>query len=295
VADDFDLSPAELTLIKTVSDAFHQTGKKVVVVLNIGGPIEVASWRNSVDSILLAWQPGQEAGNAISDVLSGKVNPSGKLTMTFPVAYSDVPSAKSFPGKELVGKTPLLTNPFGGKPAEAVYDEGIFVGYRYYKTFGIKPAYEFGYGLSYTEFSYSDLRLSSNRFNGKLTATVSVTNSGKTAGREVVELYIGAPKGKLPKPEFELRAFAKTELLQPGQTQKLSFTINPDDLASFDPNGSSWTADAGSYTVAIGSSSETIKQSAQFQSGKDLLVEKVHKLLTPQREIQELKVTAKTN
>jgi len=292
VDDDFTLSTTEQELIKTVAGSFRQKGKKAIVVLNIGGPIEIASWGQSVNSIVLAWQPGQEAGNAIADLLSGKVNPSGKLPMTFPVAYRDVPSAQNFPGRELVGKKPLLTNPFGGKPAEVVYDEGIFVGYRYYKTFGIKPAYEFGYGLSYTDFSYGDLRLSSNRFDGKVAVAVSVTNAGKVAGKEAVEIYVSAPKGRLMKPECELRGFAKTDLLQPGQTQKLSFTITPEDLASYDSDSSSWIAEGGSYTVTAGASSENIKLSARFQLPRDLVVAKAHKLLTPQRELQEIKVSS---
>ena len=182
------------------------------------------------------------------------------------------------------------TTLFAGKPSEVIYDEGIYVGYRYFNTLGVKPAYEFGYGLSYTDFSYGDLRLSSNRFDGKVTATVSVTNTGKVSGKEVVELYIGAPKRELNKPESELRAFAKTDLLRPGQSQTLTFTITGQDLASYDSSSSSWIAEAGSYTVAIGASSVNIKKSAKLELGKDLLVEKAHKLLSPQREIEELKL-----
>ena len=262
------------------------------MVLNVGGPIEVVSWRDQVDALLLAWQPGQEGGHAIYDVLSGKVNPSGKLPMTFPVAYTDVPSANTFPGKELVGQKPFLNNPFGGKPAEAAYEEGIYVGYRYNDTFGVKPAYEFGYGLSYTDFSYGDLKLSSNQFNGKVTATVSVTNSGKVPGKEVVQLYVQAPKGNLRKPAAELRAFAKTDLLKPGQTQKLSFTITSADLASFDTSRSSWIAEAGTYNIAVGTSSANTRQSAKLELAKELLVEKVHKLMAPQRDIQQLEPRA---
>ena len=168
--DDFNLSDTERALIKNVADAYHAQNKKVIVVLNIGGVIEVASWRDEVDGILLAWQPGLEGGNAITDLLSGKVNPSGKLAVTFPVKYEDVPSAKSFPGKEFPEQA--TTGGFGQRevPAEVTYDEGIYVGYRYYNTFNVKPAYEFGYGLSYTNFSYSNLKLSSSIFNKKITA-----------------------------------------------------------------------------------------------------------------------------
>src|SRR5215813_2910555 len=225
VEDDFTLTANERALIENVSTAFHAKGKKVVVLLNVGGPIEIVSWRSLVDAILLAWQPGQEGGNAIADVLTGKVNPSGKLPMTFPATYSDVPSAKTFPGRELVGKPNMINLPFGGKPAEALYEEGIYVGYRYYNTFAVKPAYEFGYGLSYTDFAYKDLTLSSARFHDQVNVSVSVLNSGKTAGKEVVELYVSAPRQKLSKPMSELRAFAKTKLLRPGESQTLTFTL----------------------------------------------------------------------
>src|SRR5205814_3370961 len=145
VENDFTLSSAEQTLIKAVADAFHAKSKMVIVVLNVGGPIEMASWRQSVDSILLAWQPGQEAGNAIADVLSGKVNPSGKLATTFPIAYDDVPSAKNFPGKEFPEQATTGNFAMTQTPAEVVHEEGIYVGYRYYNTFKVKPAYDFGY------------------------------------------------------------------------------------------------------------------------------------------------------
>ena len=289
VENDFNLSAEEKELIQNVTDAFHAKGKKVVIVLNIGGVIETASWRDKADAILLAWQPGLEGGNAVADVLSGKVNPSGKLATTFPVKYEDEPSAKSFPGKEFPEKA--TTGSFGMKliPGEVTYEEGIYVGYRYFNTFGVKPAYEFGYGISYTNFSYSNLKLSSNTFNGKITATVDITNTGKTAGKEVVQLYISAPSDKLDKPVEELKGFAKTGLLKPGQKQTLSFTIDAKELASFNTDQSAWIADAGAYTVKIGSSSQNIKQTANFNLSKQIVAEKVNKALTPQVPITELK------
>ena len=286
---DYFLNDTEKVLIKTVANAFHAQHKKVVVVVNTGGVIDVMEWRDDADAILMAWQPGLEGGNAIADILSGKVNPTGKLATTFPVAYQDVPSAKSFPGKEFPEQA--VTGMMGMKqvPAEVTYEEGIYVGYRYYNTFKVKPAYEFGYGLSYTNFTYSDLTLSSASFNGKLTATITVTNSGKVAGKEAVQLYISAPADKLAKPVEELKAFAKTELLQPGQSQTIQFVITADDLASFDTNGTSWIAEAGKYTVKAGASSEDIKKTASFQLAKDIVTEKCNKVLVPQVEINELK------
>jgi beta-glucosidase len=268
VTDDYKLTNLEDELIDNVTSAFHAQHKPVIVVLNIGGVIDVTSFRDKVDAILLAWQPGEEGGNAIADVLSGKVNPSGKLATTFPVKYEDVPSAKNFPGKEFTEKaTPGM---FGQKnvPAEVTYEEGIYVGYRYYNTFNVKPAYEFGYGLSYTNFNYSPVKLNTSTFNGKLTATVTITNAGKVAGKEVVELYLSAPAVKLDKPSEELKGFAKTALLQPGRSQTITFILTPEDLASFDTNSSSWIAEGGKYTVKIGASSIDIKSSASFNLSK---------------------------
>ncbi|QEC75236.1 beta-glucosidase family protein [Mucilaginibacter ginsenosidivorax] len=279
--EDFYLSEAEKTQLKAVADAFHAKGKKLIVVLNIGGAIEMESWNKNVDAILLAWQPGLEAGNAIADVLSGGVDPSGKLATTFPVKYEDEPSAKSFPG------TPA------NRPAESIYDEGIYVGYRYFNTFSVKTSYPFGYGLSYTRFAYSNLKLSAATFSKKLTATVTVINSGKVAGKEVVQLYLSAPNKTLDKPSEELKGFGKTRLLQPGASQTLTFTIDPKNLASFNTEKSSWIADAGKYTVKIGASSEDIRMTKPFVLAKMLIVEKDHKAIVPQVSINELKKLTK--
>jgi beta-glucosidase len=289
VPNDFNLSKAEQQLIDEVSTAFHAKGKKVVVIINAGGVIEVASWRDKVDAVLLAWQPGLEAGNAVADVLSGKVNPSGKLAVTFPVKYEDEITAKNFPGKEF--KEKAVTGFMGQKeiPAEVTHEEGVYVGYRYYNTFNVKPAYEFGYGLSYTNFDYRNVKLSSSNFKGKLVVTMDVTNTGAFAGKEVVQLYIAAPTNKLDKPNEELKAFAKTDLLQPGQSQTLQFVIDAKLLASFHTAASAWVADAGTYTVKLGTSSLAIKQTATFTLAKDIVVEKVNKVLVPTVTINELK------
>lgn len=289
VENNFNLTIAEKELITKVTTAFHAKNKKVVVVINSGGVIEVASWRNEVDAILLAWQPGLEAGNAVVDVLSGKVNPSGKLATTFPAKYEDEPSAKTFPGKEFPEKT--TTGMMGMKaiPAEVTYEEGIYVGYRYYNTFNVKTAYEFGYGLSYTNFTYSKPVLSSTNFTKPITATVTITNTGNVAGKEVAQLYITSPAGKLDKPAAELKAFAKTGLLQPGQSQKITFTITAADLASFHTASTAWIAEAGNYTVKIGASSTDIRQTIGFSLAKDMVTEKCNKVMAPQVSIEELK------
>jgi len=290
VTDDFTLTATEAQNLTMISNAFHAQGKKVIVVLNIGGVVEVESWRNKADAILLAWQPGLEGGNAIADVLSGKVNPSGKLAITFPSKYSDIPSARNFPGKELLKDSKTPGNPLMGNPAEVTYDEGIYVGYRYYSTFNIKPAYEFGYGLSYTTFNYGNLTLSDTGFNGKsITAHITVTNSGKVAGKEITQLYISAPAKTLNKPAIELKAFVKTKLLNPGESQQLLFSINAGDLASYDTGMASWIVDAGNYMVKVGASSANIKKTASFTVAKGFVAQKLQHVLVPKAPINELK------
>ena len=290
LAVDFNLTEGEAALIDNVSKAFRAKNKKVVVVLNIGGVIETATWRDKADAILLSWQAGQETGNAIADILRGSVNPSAKLPTTFPINHSDEASSKNFPGKELPfvddGKPRRM---FDGKPSEAVYEEGIYVGYRYFNTFNVKTAYPFGFGLSYTNFTYSNLKLSATAFKDKITATVTVTNTGKVAGKEVVQLYLRTPDRKLSKPESELKAFGKTKLLLPNQAQTLTFTLSVHELASFNTAISSWIADAGTYTVKIGSSSMDIKETATFTLDKDIVTEKVHKVLVPKIDIKEIR------
>ena len=184
----------------------------------------------------------------------------------------------------------LRTNSLGMRfvPAEVTYEEGIYVGYRYYNTFKVKPAYEFGYGLSYTDFKYSDLVLSSTTFDNKISATVTITNTGKVAGKEVVQIYISAPTNKLDKPTEELKGFVKTGILKPGQSEKVIFIISPGDLASFNTNTTSWIADAGSYSIKIGSSSTNFKQTASFNLPKEIIIEKCNKVMTPQIQINEL-------
>jgi len=273
----YNLTDAEKQQIKKIANAFHQKGKKVVIVLNIGGVIDMNVWKDDADAILLAWQPGLEAGNAIADVLSGKVNPSGKLATTFPVTYTDVPSAKNFPG------TPE------GKPEQVIYEEGIYVGYRYYDSFKIKPQYEFGYGLSYTSFDIGNLKLSTPVLSKTITATVTVKNIGAVAGKQVVQIYVSAPAKTIDKPEQELRAFNKTRLLQPGESQVLTFTLTTADLASYHTDKSEWITDAGQYILKAGASSRDIKQTADFSVPAPIVTEKDHKAFEPPIAISELK------
>jgi beta-glucosidase len=294
---DFKLTEGERRTIQQVSAAFKAKNKKTVVVLNIGGSIETASWRGLPDAILLTWQGGQEAGHVVADILSGKVNPSGKLAATFVMDYMDVPSAKTFPGQEIPGApepepaTPGA--PRRAKPSTITYEDGIYVGYRYYDTFAVKTAYPFGYGLSYTTFDYANLKLSTPAFDKKLVVTVDVKNTGKVAGREVAQLYLTAPAKSLDKPVKELKGFAKTKLLAPGESQTLEFVLDARSLASFDPTPSAWVADLGKYEVKIGGSSADIRQTASFTLAKELVVKKEARALVPKQKIVEIKPPAR--
>jgi beta-glucosidase len=271
---DFELSANEKALLRDVAGAFHARKKKVLVVLNVGGVVETASWRDQADAILLAWQPGQDAGHAVADVLLGRIAPSGKLTTTFPVKWEDVPSSANFPGKTLLGPDPNVRGFLAAvdRAAEVAYDDDIWVGYRHFATRGVVPAYPFGFGLSYTQFRYSDLKLSGKEFEGEIRASVAITNTGRAVGREVVQLYLSAPGEVARKPALELRGFAKTKTLQPGESETLTFTLTARDLASFDEASSSWRVEPGTYTMKVGASSADIRQTATFVKTGDLKV-----------------------
>jgi len=273
IPNDFELSDNERKLIQDVCTAYHAVGKKVVVILNIGGVIETASWKNMPDAILLAWQAGQEGGNTVADILKGAVNPSGKLTMTFPVNYMDAASSANFPydfqfnPRNAMGG--MLANQ-GEAKKELVrnvdytnYEEGIYVGYRYFDSFNKNVSYPFGYGLSYTQFSYENASVSA--IGGSYTFDCTIKNTGKAAGKEVVELYVSAPGKSMKKPVKELKAFAKTKLLQPGESQIIQLTVSQKDLASYDETNGKWVVESGNYHGQIGSSSRDIRQTVNFK------------------------------
>jgi beta-glucosidase len=267
LTDDYEMSAIEKRLIKAVCDAYHAAGKRVVVVLNIGGVIETASWKDMPDAILLAWQPGQEGGNSVADVLKGAVNPSGRLPMTFPLAYMDIASSANFPYDYVAGAPVFF--PTDSVKKESVrnvdytrYEEGIYVGYRYFDTRGKDVSYPFGYGLSYTTFEYGDPQLTPA--DGAFTVKLAVKNTGSLPGKEVVQLYVSAPGGQLDKPAKELRAFAKTPLLQSGESQTVELRFSLDDLASYDENASTWMVENGEYVVRLGPSSRNILKTVNF-------------------------------
>lgn len=276
VETDYVLNDKELALIKATASAFHAQGKKLIIALNIDAVVEVTKWQELADALLITWLPGQEAGNAFANIIAGKTNPSGKLPQTMALSYSDIPSATAFPG------LPKRT------PTESVYNEGIYVGYRYFSSFGKPVAYPFGYGLSYTQFEMKKLK-SPAKFSKKLSLSVEVTNVGEVAGKEVVQVYLSAPAKSMDKPALELKAFAKTELLSPKQSQTLSFTLTPESLASFDTARSAWVVEAGTYTVKVGNSAENILQTVTFTVPKEIVVEKVADVLKPNKAFDELK------
>ena len=266
---DFNLSKEEQQLIESVSKAFKEAGKKCIVVLNIGGVIETASWKNMPDAVLLAWQAGQEGGNSVADVLTGRMSPSGKLTMTWPLSFNDHASSLNFPRAE---KFKLDLSTFMGKEAEKQqprdtydwtnYREGIYVGYRWFDKEQMQVSYPFGYGLSYTKFEYSNMK--AQKQGSDIVVTVDVKNVGNAEAKEVVELYASAPKGKLDKPCKELKAFAKTAALAPGATETVTMKFAAADLASFDEAQSAWVVDAGTYNLLVGASSRDIRATSQI-------------------------------
>lgn len=267
---DFTLTEQESGMIEAVCAAFHEAGKKVVVILNIGGVIETASWKNLPDAVLLAWQAGQEGGNSVADVLKGVANPSGKLTMTFPVRYEDHASSRNFPIDMAFG---MFGKDKDAEPQRNVdyteYEEGIYVGYRWFDKQGLEVSYPFGYGLSYTRFEWSEASVKSSR--GETAVSVKVTNTGKIPGKDVVELYVAAPQGELDKPVKELKAYAKTRELQPGESQLVTLKVKNSELASYDESASAWVTDAGHYDFMLGSSSRDIRATlcAEIKGGSE--------------------------
>ena len=284
---EFNLIPEERQLIIDVCQAFHAVGKPVVVIINSGSVIETASWKSYPDAIICAWQPGEEGGNSVADIMTGKVNPSGKLTMTWPIAATDHPSTRNFPG--LVDFYSYQNERSGGRQMRNYdytnHEEDIYVGYRYFDTFNKEVSYPFGFGLSYTSFQYTQPKVKVG--SDVITAQVTVKNTGDVAGKEVVQLYVTAPKGQLEKPAQELKAFAKTRELQPGESQTLTMEVPVRMLASFDEAGSQWLTEAGNYTIKMGSNSRDIRCTATAKVAK--YTEKVSNALAPKAKLNLLK------
>jgi beta-glucosidase len=222
---------------------------RTVVVLNTGAPVSMP-WVDQVAAIVEAYYPGMENGNAVANILLGKVNPSGKLPVTFPVRLEDSPAYinASYPGCR-----------------EVIYGEGIFVGYRYYDMKDVTPLFPFGHGLSYTSFAYSALKVKKKVESGKeIEVSLTVKNTGKVAGKEVVQLYVSDLKSSLPRPPKELKGFAKVTL-EPGEAKTVTFSLDERALSFYDPHQHAWVAESGKFQVQIGSSSRDIRLKAKFR------------------------------
>ena len=278
---DFALTDVERQLITDVCNAFHLANKRVIVVLNMGNVIETASWKSMPDAILLAWQPGQEGGYSVADVLTGKAYPSGKLTMTWPNNLIDLPSSVSYPNVR-----PAAPRGRGNNKVEfqdyTKHTEGINVGYRYFTTTKEAVSYPFGFGMSYTTFTYSKPKVKATKDG--LTASITITNTGKRAGKEVVQLYVSAPAGGLEKPARELKAFAKTRELQPGQSETVTMKLSLYDLASYNEATQSWETAAGKYAIQFGANVEDIRATAPYSLSKPHTV-KCHDVMKPNMQL----------
>ncbi|MCB0629189.1 MAG: glycoside hydrolase family 3 C-terminal domain-containing protein [Saprospiraceae bacterium] len=262
--DDFLLSSEEQDMIANTCQVFHAAGKKVVVVMNIGGVIETASWKEQPDAILLAWQGGQEGGNSVADILSGKVNPSGKLPMTFPLKLDDHASNADFP---LDGKPMSMFDLFGNKDKSeeekvrnedyTLYEEGIYVGYRHFDKANLEVSYPFGFGLSYTDFRFDNMSISVA--DDTINVVLTVQNTGDLAGKEVVQLYVSKPGSTIDRPILELKAFAKTRDLAPGAAEEVMISIPVAALRYWDEDQHKWALEEGRYIISAGTSSREIR------------------------------------
>ena len=243
----FELPDGQDDLVSGVADI----NPKTVVVINSGGNIDMRGWLNKVPALLHAWYPGQEGGNALAKVLFGDVDPSGKLPVTFEASLNDNPAFESYPSDD------------GGESVH--YDEGIFVGYRGYDHLGIEPMFPFGFGLSYTQFEYSNLRIESEDRTdpAKVKVSFEVRNTGERAGAEIAQLYVGATQPAIERPVRELKGFAKFFLL-PGESKEATLSLNRRSFAYFEPRTNQWKTDPGRYQISIGASSRDLRIKQDF-------------------------------
>ena len=237
---DLDLTEQQIALIKAVANVQPKT----VVVLNNGAPVAMSEWIDSVSAVLEGWMMGQAGGAALADILFGRVNPSGKLGETFPLKLADTPSYTNFPGGA----------------GQVHYGEGMYIGYRHYDAKQVPVLFPFGYGLSYTMFEYSNPKVSTRNFKDVdgLIVTVDVTNTGKLAGKETVQVYIHDQKSGLKRPEKELKGFAKVDL-QPGETKSVSIQLDFRSFAYYHPKYKQWITEDGDFDLLIGASSANIR------------------------------------
>lgn len=259
--------------------------KDVIVVVNAGGQVDLSFMDEfeNIKALLAIVQPGMEGGNAFADVISGKVNPSGKLVDSWAYKYEDYPNAATFSHNN-------------GNVEKEFYEEGIYVGYRYFDTFKVPVRYGFGFGLSYTAFSMGNYKVEKAEKENGIKVSVCVKNTGDVAGKEVVQAYVSLPGGKLEKEAHCLAAYAKTELLQPGQEQTVTLEIPAERLTSYDEENAAYILEKGFYGICVGNSLESAELIGGAQLDETAVVEKVKNLFAEQDEMKELEQeTGKTS
>lgn len=269
VERDFNLRIDEHALLNEVSREFRAAGKPVVVVLNVSGPVEIASWRDKADAILVCWMPGQEGGNSVADVLLGRQSPSGHLPMSFPMSYADVPS-QNFPvnvpenGLNQSFENFSRVHKYYDQPNidYTNYEEDIYVGYRHYATRGVEVAYPFGYGLTYSAFNLTDMKVEQSE--QEILVSCLITNTGKHAAKQVVQLYSTELAPSTDRPLIELRGYCKTPTLQPGESHTVTIRITPEDLATYSEADVAWKLSAGDYRLSLGFSSSELLQAKEI-------------------------------
>ena len=229
---------------ESVLEAAANSGVPAIAIINAGGNIESQQWEPKMKGVIWAWYAGQEGNRALADILFGRVNPSGKLPMTFERRAEDNPSFLTYSDQ-------------GNKHVQ--WTEGVFIGYRGYEKQGIKPLYPFGFGLSYTTFELSQCQVAGPDKDGRIQVTVNIRNTGNREGAEVIQLYVGKEDfSPVLRPVKELKAFQKVTL-KPGEQQSVKLTFNTDALRYFDVSNRQWTGDPGKYKLSVGTSAEDIR------------------------------------
>ncbi len=268
---DYYLTEEEIDTINQI----EKYNQNIILLINTGAQIDISemSKRESIKGIVYISQPGMEAGHVIADIISGQVNPSGKLTTTWSRAYSDFPNAKTF-------------SHCNGNVDKEYYNEGIYVGYRYFDSFGVEPLYPFGYGLSYTNFEFSagSVSLSGNNVLMKVT----VSNTGNCPGKDVVQFYAACPQGRYGKEMKKLVGFAKTSLLKPGECQTLEVSAEAKNFAMYDQEASAWVAESGDYGIFAGEDSRDIELIGMLHIKDDVILEEVAHILPLKEHLEEI-------
>ena len=252
----------------------NESNIPVILIINAGGPVEITSISGlpCVRSIIFIAQAGQEGGNALADILFGKVNPSGRLTATWAAKYSDYPNAETFSG-------------LSGDVTKEHYSEGIYVGYRYFDTFGVKPLYNFGHGLSYTSFEYRDVKVSHDK---GVFVDARIVNTGDAAGKEVVQVYISCPQIGMDNEKRRLAGFAKTKDTLPGEAEEIRIEISPKNFASFNEEKGAWVIEAGEYGIWIGGSLDSAELCCVAVQNEEVILERTDHICPIQEELIEL-------